>query len=166
MEIKPSLNYNDVNRKKIYKQQEAVCEKFAETVGAIFLMRGSPWDNIWGQLFAFFTDDDGGGSYTWEARFVDIYDYNLEGCLPIIMCMDYRTDVTIYLSSDMSIENPRVCNGSMMIRHHKRYAISMILEPMTEFYDPESRTVFNKAKTAARQARFEHGEKPRVGARA
>lgn len=163
VEIKPILSKDDPTREEQYKNQESLCSDFRDEVGkAILLYRGAPWDDIWGILYAFDTKESGsGGTSDYDARFVDVSDAPYDKPTPILMVGDYGFGRTICVSCDMQC-NKRVGNGEMIVNRYPEYAVYMVLQDMTHCFNPYAQDLWNKAKQAAKQSRFEHGETPMI----
>ena len=154
-EVKPLLQTQD--RLDIYDAQEKLCRMFRDEVAPILLLRGTPWDDIWNWIFAWETDDGGGGDYDGNGKFVNAYPY-IDGCNPIFMCADSRPSRIIWLKSDYSVSSDKVCSPGMVCDLYPRYHCEAVMTPLTEFYDPSGIDKLTAAKRKAQQARFEYGE--------
>lgn len=162
VEIKPLLEGVEPDEKQAtYRKQEELCRKFRDEVGSILLMRGVPWNDVWGQLYCFDLTDSSGGTFEGSAIFVNACEYSYEGCDPILLVNDQRQDRTLFLDTAYEKMNKKVCNASMVLDYHKGYAMNMVLCDMYDFYDPNSTEMLSMAKRSAQQARFEHGEMPK-----
>jgi hypothetical protein len=164
VEIKPILSHNDSTRKDVYENQEMLCSDFRDETGkAILLYRGNPWDDIWGFLYAFDVNDSGSaGASDYDARFVDVSTL-WDKTSPVLMVNDTSMNRTICVTSDLNICNKYVVNAQMIMQHYPMYSAYQVLAEMTEFFDPNSLSVWDKAKLVSKQARFEYGETPKLG---
>lgn len=161
VEIKPLLRDTPFEeRKKICDGQEELCRKFRDSVGkAIFLQYGTPWDDIWGMLFAWDLCESGGGDFEDSARFIDVSpDIS---CDIVLLTFGGRPDRDICVNNDW-VFNPKVCTAGTIMREYPNYACSKIEEEMTSLYYPNMNDPFTAARRTAQQARFEHGETPIV----
>lgn len=162
VEIKPLLSSDDPTRKEVYEEQQSLCSNFRDEVGkAILLCRGAPWDDIWGYLYAFDTNDNGsGGTSDYDAKFVDVSTMR-EKSTPILMVCDTSMNRWIYVTYDFSVSNKFVANARMIIHYYPLYSAYEVLRQMTDFFNPHNPVdAFNKAKLKAKQSRFEYGETP------
>ena len=147
VEIKPLLKGVEPDEMQAtYRKQEELCRKFRDEVGSILLMRGVPWDDVWGQLFCFDLTDSSGGTFEGSARFVNACEYNHEGCDPILLVNERRQDRTLFLDPAYQKMNWR---GSIPCNR------------ADGLYNPNSTEMLSMAKRSAQQARFEHGEMPK-----
>jgi hypothetical protein len=148
IEIKP-FDKNIVKHIGDNNDWEQKCALFRDvTDRAILLCYGDPAADIYKRLFAFDTCDSGGGSSEYCVNFV-----NHNGT--IVICTEYeRPDRVIYTRgfNDLKI-NDYVGTPSM-------FGNDDLWEDTTIPYDYHNHNKLNDAKTKARQARFEHGEKP------
>jgi hypothetical protein len=130
---------------------EKKCASFRDhTDRAILLCYGSPSDDLFKYLFTFDTTDSGGGTSEYYALFTFF-------CGHVVICTEpTRTDRTIYTRGfeELSI-NGRVGTPAMFAGDRE-----LLWERATTQYDPDAADRMNRAKTKARQARFEHGETP------
>lgn len=138
---------------------ERKCDEFRSYVGkAILICYDDPAHDIFYRLFAWDTTDSSGGESSFDARFMQ---YKGEVYLVVI---DAREDRDVHISDSFDY-NGRVITAWQwfhldkfrVYRALKDAAIEAVMEP----FDPDGTDCLNKAKTKARQARFEHGEKPR-----
>lgn len=156
IEIKPKLP--NMNNNKQVDEWERKCSDFRDSTGlAIFLVYGDPCENIWGKFFGWECDDGGGGSCDKYGKFVDVGLY--EKAQVVLLVDGYEKDETVATKSDMA-HNSNVINASMMCDYHWNAAQGLLLNPLYWLYDEKGGDDFTRARTKARQARFEHGEKP------
>lgn len=135
-----------------------------ETGKAILLCYGDPSEDVWKKLYAYDTCDNGGGDYESDAVFA-VY-----GCKAYIIANDYRKDRVICIDSDWNSNNFVVTSGHFFYIQKGRLIeqrVEKLLEQfadsmMYNLFDPDAKDLLNLAKKAARQARFEHGESPRL----
>lgn len=148
IEIKP-FDKNIVKYVGDNNDWEQKCASFRDvTDRAILLCYGDPATDIHKRLFAFDTCDSGGGDYESCVDFV-----NHNGTI-VICTQSERSDRVIYTRgfSDLTI-NDYVGTPSMFGNDN------LWMDTFIP-YDYHNHNKLNNAKTEARQARFEHGEKP------
>lgn len=161
VEIKRDRSSTEYNEwVKIANEWEDKCRKFRDSVGkAIYIQYGDPTSDMWGTLFAFDTNDEGGGNGEYCARFADIGDDDREPC--IILCVgEFGKDKTIYVQESFKT-NKRVCSLAMIMDYYYDYVQCMIHNRiMFHSYDSDAPSTgsFDWMRTKARQARFERGE--------
>ena len=128
---------------------EQKCKAFRDSTDkAILLCYGDPAENSFYMLFAFDVTDSGGGSSEYLCKFVEF-------CNRIVLCTEpERTDREIcinnYFERNSNVGTPAEFAGDR----------TLLFERALKHYEPSYRDLLNKAKTEARQARFEHGETP------
>ena len=160
VEIKPFLkDLSWEERLPIIEEQDDLCRRFRDSIGkAIFLVHGTPWNNVWGGLFAWDSTESGsGGACDETARFISV---TYESCHMILLShggMDREVFVT-----PNGVSNKNVCTAGQLVREYPSFARNLLEEPMTRLYNPDGYDPFDVAKREAQQARFEHGEKPNV----
>lgn len=150
VEIKP-FDRNVVNHVGDGNKWEQKCKLFRDSTGkAILLCYGDPAENGWKILFAYDTTDSSGGSSEWYCSFVEFGGH-------IVLCTEpTRTDREICISDEFA-SNMHVGTSSKFTGDR-----TLLWDRAMELYSPDSDDLLNKAKTKARQARFEHGETPKV----
>lgn len=148
VEIKP-FDRNVVKHTGDNNEWERLCRRFRDyTDNAILLCYGEPAEDVYKILFAFDTCDSGGGSSEYEALFVT-YNYQT-----VLVTSPERTDRDVHISNDME--------SSRYVGTPHQFAGDYDLlwdRAMIPFY-PDGDDITTRAKLKARQARFEHGEKP------
>ena len=153
VEIKPFIRGNNDLR----HEWENKCRQFRDDTGhAILLVFGDPATDIWSVLFAFSYNDSSGGAFKDYARFVPCGDYYSPNTI-VMTFGEYRD--TVCVKADMT-HNKNVVNEKMFIDFYWEDAREYINSCMSDNFNPDSNDGFNLAKKKARQARFEHGEKP------
>lgn len=148
VEIKP-FNEEIVSHVLDGNEWEQKCRTFRDvTDRAILLCYDQPSADVYKALFAFDTCDSGGGSSEYPAMFV-------ENNGEIVICAeDFRPDRIIYTRGFENLTtNKRVGSESM-------FGNDSLWEKSLDWYDFHKHDQLNDAKTKARQARFEYGEKP------
>lgn len=131
---------------------EQKCRLFRDVTNrAILLCYDPPAEGPWKQLFAFDTCDSSGGSSEYYAEFVI---FNGQ----VVLCTEpERPDRIVYTQFGENLNvNDRVGTPSMFAKDY-----SLLWDRACQIYDAKNDDILTKAKTNARQARFEHGEKPR-----
>lgn len=145
VEIKP-YDTSIVSYPGAGNEWERKCRMFRNSTDrAILICYGCPADDIPKYLFAFDTCDSGGGIYEGQANFVE---YKKR----IVLCTEpERMDRTIYTrqwDTNENIDTPGGFTGE------RNFFWNLACLP----YSWSGKDILNKAKTASRQARFEHGE--------
>ena len=139
---------------------ERKCDKFRNCVGkAILICYGDPAENTFQYLFAWDTTDSSGGTYDDLATFREHYGTTY------LVTKDTRRSRDVCVSENFE-QSDRVITAWQWL-HLDEYRVYRLLreaaiESVSEPFSYSSLDKLNSAKRAARQARFEHGEKPRV----
>ena len=150
VEIKP-FDRKVVSYSGDYNKWEKKCDTFRSEVGkAILLCYEDPSPDIRMQLFAYDTTDSSGGEYVNDAVFKQ-----KNGSIYVVAC-DSRQDRTLFISNSW-VTNKYVITASDWVRMNIREIAS---DATIEVFDFKATDILNVAKKEARQARFEHGEKP------
>lgn len=159
VEIKP-FNRDVVKFSGDGNEWELKCEEFRSDVGkAILLCYDDPSHDVFCRLFAWDTTDGGGGESDFDARFLQHED------TIYLVAVDARKDRDIYVTDGFKC-NERVVTAWQWF-HMDKYRVyralkSAAIEATMECFEPNASDVLNRAKKAARQARFEHGETPKA----
>jgi len=159
VEIKPF-----VSRPLCYSEQvkdwEDKCRKFRDSTGkAILIKYGDPAENLWGKLFAWEHNESGGGTFEESAQFVPVGEWDNPGV--IVMTFAGRNQ-RICVTPDMQGNKKVVC-ASMFVDYYWDDASYAITSRMTDLFDADCLPgTFDDMRKKARQARFEHGERPDI----
>lgn len=152
VEIKPD------NQQMISKGDE-MCSLFRDCTGRAIILCVDDPVNAEITLYCWDTTEDSGGSSEWTCDFVEFQNR-------IVLCTNpTRTDRDIYTRDFPEFEKScdRVGTPAMFTGDKdllwKRICSNM--EELKGIAGNHARGIVNKAKLAARQARFEHGEKPK-----
>lgn len=135
---------------------EQKCATFRDETGhAILLCYGEPAEDIWKELFAFYTTDSGGGCADFDALFREI---NGE---VFLVALDLRRDGVVYTRETYE-KSPLVLSLFESFKIDETFAFRSYEGDKRNYdlFDKNANDVLNVARKAARQARFEHGEKP------
>lgn len=145
--------------KNAQEKAEEKCRKFRTQTGkAIFITYGDPAHNGWGHFFGWDSCDSGGGEYDEFGRFIALGEYYAPNI--VLMVFGCRMDRTVFVD-DSWVWNKKVITESMMCDLYPDDALSLLHSNMTEFFDEQAKEgTFDYMRKQARQARFEHGEKP------
>ena len=159
VEIKPN-DRSVVSRLGDGNKWERKCERFRDFVGkAILICYGDPAENTFQYLFAWDTTDSSGGSFDERATF------KVRNGKPYIVVRDARRDRDVYVTEGFG-QNDRVITAWQWLQldEYKVYGMlrTAALESVDSPFSYTANDTLNNAKRAARQARFEHGEKPCV----
>lgn len=139
---------------------ERKCAKFRDCVGkAILICYGDPAENTFQYLFAWDTTDSSGGLYDDRATFKE------RDGKTYLVTVDTRDSRDVYVTEDFE-RNDRVLTAWQWL-HLDMYEVYRLLRAAASAsvdkpFEYAASDKLNNAKRAARQARFEHGEKPRV----
>ena len=150
VEIKP-FNKEVVSFPGDGNEWEQKCAAFrSETGKAIMLCYSDPSKDIWCQLFAFIFKDSGGGEYQASATLKE-----LDGVFYVVA--DIADPVYEVCINNGTETNKQIITAyQWVVLNAKRLAY----DEMRVMYDPSVPDALNIAKTKARQARFEFGERP------
>lgn len=139
---------------------ERKCSKFRDCVGkAILICYGDPAENTFQYLFAWDATDGCGGTYEDMATFKE------RDGMVYLVANDARKDRDVYVADGFE-RNDHVITAWQWL-HLDKFAVYRMLKEaalksVDEPFKYSATDKVNNAKRAARQARFEHGEKPRV----
>lgn len=150
VEIKP-FDQSVVRHVGDGNEWEEKCRSFRDETGhSILLCYSDPASDSFKRLFAYFLCDSGGGSLEWNCLFTEFDD-------TVVICTEpVRKDMSIYTLSTFEDRTDRLGTPAEFAKDK-----NLLWErAMRDEYDPHSKTKLNVAKTKARQARFEYGEKP------
>ena len=131
---------------------EQKCIKFRDITGnAILLCYGDPAEPIYRLLFAWDRSDSNAGTSEWMCMFSERNKH-----VELIVTNSWNKDV--YVKDDLVTSNDRISNVS-------ESDFQKQMDDDLTIYDvyggPDKSSFLMKAKLAARQARFEHGETPK-----
>ena len=147
VEIKP-FNNKIVQYVGDNNEWEQTCRKFRDTTGkAILLCYGDPSEHYYKRLFAWDISDSSGGSSEWFALFSVYHE-------KVLLCVYSWSDHFIYINDSFEA-NKYVKTSSQYEDDYLLWdrSINLNYPDCINWDDP-----LNKAKKAARQARFEYGE--------
>lgn len=156
VEIKPFdrtvVNYVGDNNK-----WERKCREFRDSTGmAILLCYDDPSRDVWKILYAIDICDSGGGFYDCAAVFQSLWDK------PYIVVDELREDRTIFVKDFEETNEHVLTMYEFAMLQPRRALMGFAEEVMCTRFNPDDDDKLNKAKKAARQARFEFGETPVV----
>lgn len=159
VEIKPTVS-GPLCRSEQVKGWEDKCRRFRDSTGkAILIKYGDPAENLWGELFAWECDESGGGTFEENAQFVPVGEW---GNPEVIVMTFAGRDHSICVTPDMR-ENKKVVCASMFMDYYWDDAAYAITARMSDMFDPDCLPgTFDDMRKKARQARFEHGERPDI----
>lgn len=159
VEIKPTVS-GPLCRSEQVKGWEDKCRRFRDSTGkAILIKYGDPAENLWGELFAWEYGESGGGTFEERAQFVPVGEW---GNPEVIVMTFAGRDHSICVTPDMR-ENKKVVCASMFMDYYWDDAAYAITARMSDMFDPDCLPgTFDDMRKKARQARFEHGEKPDI----
>lgn len=130
---------------------EQKCDAFRRETGkAILLCYDDPSQDVWHQLFAYDVKDDGGGEGQ-NAAVLKV----LDGVFYVVANIN-SPDYEIYVDNCTKSNKQIITSYQWVILNADEYTS----ESMCELYNPNGVDALNVAKTRARQARFEFGERP------
>lgn len=155
VEIKP-FDRNVVSRVGDGNVWEQKCANFRDETGhAILLCYDEPAADVYKRLFAFDSTDSSAGSSDFDALFREI---NNKVCLVVL---NTRRDRTIY-TRDTFESNDIVLSLFDSFKLDETFAYRAYVGDKRDYdlFDKDAHDTLNLARKAARQARFEHGEKP------
>lgn len=156
IEIKPSSL--DKNQREIAEEK---CRKFRDIIGkAIFISNGDPSEDFWGKLFAWDLCDSSGGTYEEYARFIPLGEYYHPDI--VLLTFGGRLDRMVFVTANYD-KNKKVITEGMLCDYYPNDALFLLHANMNDLFDPQAKEgTFDYMRKQARQARFEHGEKPKV----
>lgn len=155
VEIKP-FDKKIVSNVGDNNEWEKLCRKFRDLTGkAILLCYDEPAKDVYKMLFAFDTTDSGGGCSEFYALFTT-YD-----CKTVLVTAPTRSDRDIFIDEDLYIQSDYV--GTPYNFAKDRW---LLWDRAMECLDVNGTIpewdITSSARLKARQARFEHGEKPNI----
>jgi hypothetical protein len=132
---------------------ERKCEAFRDETGkAILICYDDPSHDMLMELFAWDTTDSSGGSSNWEAMFKRRFNETY------IVAYDSRADRDIYVTDGFDSNKHVITACEWVNLNVCKYAPLVSVDA----FDPNAKDKLNQAKKAARQARFEYGETPKI----
>ena len=159
VEIKP-YNRSVVHCLGDGNKWERKCSKFRDCVGkAILICYGDPAENTFQYLFAWDSTDGSAGVYDDKATF------KVHDGIAYLVTNNARRSRDVYVTERFE-SNDRLVTAWQWL-HFDEYKVYRLLQDaalksVDEPFEYTATDKLNSAKRAARQARFEHGEKPRV----
>lgn len=150
VEIKP-FNKEVVSFSGDGNEWEQKCAAFrSETGKAIMLCYSDPSKDIWCQLFAYVFKDSGGGEEQVDATLKE-----LDGVFYVVANI-VDPVYEVYINYGTEASKQIITAYQWVVLNARRLAY----DELHVMYDPSVPDALNIAKTKARQARFEFGERP------
>lgn len=159
IEVKPKMDRHCVDSLQV-KEWERKCRLFRDVIGkAIMIVYGDPAEDIWGNIFAWIDDGEQLITDDSAARFIRVWGNKKDEDTERY----YNERVVVMSYGDPYVgpnreQNELVVGPKNLQKWYPGYVFDKLCEVMIERFDPKGHDDLNKAKLAARQARFEYGE--------